>query len=87
MSRVTVIHAELDEETARKAEAVLRPMGMSTRSIIERLFARIAEDKAVPFELFEPNATTVAAMEAADRGELKTAGNVGELFARLNAND
>jgi DNA-damage-inducible protein J len=87
MTTVNVDNEQVDGELVRKAEAVLRPMGMSTRSVIERLFARIAENEALPFELFEPNAETVAAMEAADRGEFVTVGSIDDLFADLHADD
>lgn len=47
---MAVVSAELDEETKRKAEAVLQPMGVSSASAIRMMFARIAEDGALPFE-------------------------------------
>ena len=47
---MAVVSAELDEETKRKAEAVLQPMGVSSASAIRMMFARIAEDGVLPFE-------------------------------------
>lgn len=73
----------VDDELYRKAEAVLRLKGMSTSSVVELLFARIAGNDALPFELFEPNAETAAAIGAARRGEGKTFGSLEELFADL----
>ena len=82
-----LIKAQIDEQTVKEAEAVLRAMGFTTASVIELLFARIAKDKALPFEPFEPNETTVEAMKAARRGEVVTVGSVEGLFADLNADD
>jgi DNA-damage-inducible protein J len=77
----------IDDKLFREAEAVLRPMGMSTSSVVELLFAFIAADKELPHELLVPNAETIAAMEAADRGELVTVGSIDDLFANLHASD
>jgi len=49
--------------------------------------ARIANDKALPFEPLTPNAETTEAMKAARRDELMTAGRPDELLASLNAGD
>jgi DNA-damage-inducible protein J len=54
----------------------LRPMGVSSASVIQMMFARIAKDGMLPVELFEPNAETIAAIEAARRGE-------GKVFSSL----
>jgi addiction module RelB/DinJ family antitoxin len=51
---MATVSAELDEETKRKAEAVLAPTGFSSASVIQLLFARIAKDGVMPFELSEP---------------------------------
>jgi len=64
-----VVKANVDEQTAKQAEAVLRTMGLSTSVVVNLLIERIAKDKALPFQ---PNAETVAAIEAARRGELVT---------------
>jgi DNA-damage-inducible protein J len=48
---------------------------------------RIAKDKALPFEPFEPNAETIEAMEAARRGEVVKVGDIDGLFASLHADD
>ncbi len=48
------------------------------------LMVRVARDKVLPFT---PNATTIAAMEEARRGQLKSAASVDELIADLHADD
>lgn len=81
------VSAELDDEIKRKAEAVLKPLGVSSASVIQMMFARIAAEGTLPFELFQPNAETIAAMEAARRGEAVKIGNgtIDELFDWLHA--
>jgi DNA-damage-inducible protein J len=82
-----VVKADIDEQTVKEAEAVLRPMGFTTADVIELLIVRIARDKALPFEPFEPNAETIEAMEAARRGEVVKVGDIDGLFASLHADD
>jgi len=82
-----VVKAQVDEQTVKEAEEVLRPLGFTASTVIELLFARIARDKALPFEPFEPNDTTIEAMKAARRGEVVTVGDIDGLFADLHADD
>jgi len=51
------------------------------------LLTRVAADKALPFNLQVPNATTAAAMEEARRGGLKSFDSVPDLMADLNEED
>jgi DNA-damage-inducible protein J len=83
----TVVKARIDEQTVKDAEAVLQPMGFTTTDVIELLIAKIARDKALPFEPFEPNETSIEAMKAARRGEVVTVGDIEGLFADLHADD
>jgi len=80
-----LVKARLTPETKSKAESVLKSQGLDTSAIIRMMFTKIANDGAVPFEMFIPNATTIAAMEAVDRGEVIKAGSVKDLMTDLNA--
>ncbi|MGH6778212.1 MAG: type II toxin-antitoxin system RelB/DinJ family antitoxin [Bradyrhizobium sp.] len=80
----TVIRARIDQATKRKATAALKAMGLSPSDAIRMLMVRVARDKVLPFT---PNATTIAAMEEARRGQLKSAASVDELIADLHADD
>src|SRR5258708_40290597 len=82
-----VVKAHIDEQTVKDAEAVLRPMGFTTSDVVRLLIERIAKNKALPFEPFEPNTETIEAMKAARRGELVTVGDIEGLFASLHADD
>jgi DNA-damage-inducible protein J len=82
-----LVKAHIDEQTVKDAEAVLQPMGFTTSDVVRLLIMRIAKDKALPFEPFEPNAETIEAMEAARRGEVVKVGDIDGLFASLHADD
>jgi DNA-damage-inducible protein J len=82
-----MIHIRVDEELKTQASDTLQKMGLSLSDAVRLLLTRIAAEQALPFEVRVPNADTVAAMRAGDRGEVSTASNVAEMMARLNEND
>jgi DNA-damage-inducible protein J len=84
MTENTVVRARIDEATKTEAAAVLAAMGLSLSDAFRLLLKRVAADRALPFEPLQPNAETVAAMKAARRGELTTAGKPSSLLASLN---
>ena len=82
-----MIHVRVDSELKSKAERTLSKMGLSMSDAMRLLLTRIEADQAFPFELRVPNATTIAAIEAGDRGEVSSFGTVEELMADLHADD
>ena len=74
MSANSVVRARIDENVKAEATAVLATMGLTVSDAFRLMMMRIAADKALPFEPLVPNEETIAAMRAARRGELTTAG-------------
>lgn len=70
MSTDTVIRARIDSDTKARAAEALRAMGLSISDAVRLLMVRIAEEQRLPFALYVPNATTLAAMDElnADNG-------------------
>jgi DNA-damage-inducible protein J len=87
MSENSIVRARINERIKDEAAAVLGAMGLTVSDAFRMMMMRIATERALPFEPLVPNARTVAAMKAARRGELATAGKPGKLLARLNADD
>ena len=83
----TTIHIRVDETLKREASQALDTLGMSLSDAVRLLLTRIAVEKAMPFEVRAPNAETVEAMKAGDRGEVSRAASVAEMLAQLHAND
>ncbi len=83
----TVVRARIDEKTKEEAVAVLDAIGLTVSDAFRLMMVRIAAEKRLPFEPLVPNAETVAAMEAARRGDLVTVGDVDGLMADLHADD
>ncbi|HEY1184368.1 MAG TPA: type II toxin-antitoxin system RelB/DinJ family antitoxin [Bryobacteraceae bacterium] len=67
----TMVHIRIDQRVKDKASKTLAAMGLSVSDAVRMLLVRVAAEKALPFEVKVPNATTVKAMEAADRREGK----------------
>ncbi len=67
----TMVHVRVDEKVKDKAAATLKKMGMSVSDAVRMMLVRVAAEEALPFEVRVPNATTVKAMQTADRKEGK----------------
>ena len=85
MASDTVVGARIDGKVKAVATSVLAEMGLTVSDAIRLLLVRVAVDKALPSELKVPNAETLAAMEEAERGDVKSFSTVEELMADLNA--
>jgi DNA-damage-inducible protein J len=79
----TMVHIRVDEKVKADATKTLAAMGISVSDAVRMLLVRVAAEKALPFEVKVPNATTVKAMQEADRGEGKRFKNADALFKDL----
>ena len=79
----TMVHVRVDEKTKEKAARTLEAMGISVSDAVRMLLIRVAAEKALPFDVRVPNATTVAALRAADKGRGKRARSADALFKEL----
>ena len=79
----TMVHIRIDQKTKQQAAKTLASMGLSVSDAVRMLLIRVAAEKALPFEVKVPNATTIKAMCAADRGKGKRLHSAGALFKDL----
>jgi DNA-damage-inducible protein J len=84
MAALDTVRARIDADLKREAAAALADMGLTISEAIRLLLVRVAAEKALPFDVRTPNATTRAAIEAADRGELTRFESIDALLADLN---
>ena len=82
-----IVRARIDDGVKAEAAAVLATMGLTVSDAFRMMMVRIAREKTLPFEPLIPNAETIAAMEAARRGEVTRAGSIDALFPSLDAGD
>jgi len=84
MAALDTVRARIDADLKRDATAALADMGLTISDAIRLLLVRVAAEKALPFDVRTPNATTRAALESADRGELTKFAEIDDLLADLN---
>jgi len=86
-SSTAMIHVRIEKKLKSKAVKTFGAMGLTLSEAVRVFLTRAAADQAFPFELRVPNAETVAAIKAGDRGEVVKFGSVEELMADLHADD
>ena len=79
----TMVHVRVDEKTKQRAAKALSGMGISVSDAVRMLLVRVAAEKALPFDVKIPNATTGKAMRAAEAGKGKRVKSADALFEEL----
>ncbi|CAA9508437.1 MAG: Antitoxin DinJ (binds YafQ toxin) [uncultured Sphingomonadaceae bacterium] len=88
MASNALVQTRIDGKIKEQAATALAAMGLTVSDAVRLMLTRVAHDKVLPFEPFRPNAKTIAAMEAARRGDdFKDFDTVEALMADLNADD
>ncbi len=85
MPENAVVRARIDAGTKKEATAALKKIGLTVSDAFRLFMVRVAAEKALPFELLNPNAGTIATMKAARRGDLVKVGNRDTLLQSRNA--
>jgi DNA-damage-inducible protein J len=79
----TMVHVRIDEKTKQNASKALAGMGISVSDAVRMLLVRVAAENALPFDVRTPNAKTVKALRAAERGKGKRSRSTSALFKDL----
>jgi DNA-damage-inducible protein J len=87
MPTTEMVHVRIDKRIKTKAAKTLASMGLSVSDAVRVLLTRVAVEKALPFDVKVPNATTAAAIREARTGKLPSFRNASDLMADLNADD
>jgi DNA-damage-inducible protein J len=87
MSATEMVHVRVEKRIKTQAAKTLAAMGLSVSDAVRVLLTRVAVEKALPFEVRVPNATTAAAMREARKGGLASFNSVPDLMTDLNAKD
>jgi DNA-damage-inducible protein J len=78
-----MVHVRVDEKTKDRAAKALEGMGISVSDAVRMLLVRVAAEKALPFRVRIPNASTKKAMRAVDQGKGKRMRSADALFKDL----
>ena len=87
MAASQLVQTRIDAAIKEEAAAVLAAMGLTVSDAVRLLLTNVAQDKALPFELLIPNATTIEAMKETRKGKLPRFATVSDLMADLHAAD
>jgi len=79
----TMVHVRVDQKVKQRAAKTLADMGISVSDAVRMLLVRVAAEKSLPFDVRVPNAQTVKAMRAADKGQGKRYDPAQSLFRDL----
>jgi DNA-damage-inducible protein J len=87
MAANALVQTRIDGAIKEQAATALAAMGLTVSDAVRLMLTRVAHDKVLPFEPFRPNEETIAAMEEARRGGLKSFNSVEALMADLDEDD
>lgn len=69
MNKTETIHARIEPKTKKKAEKVLKRLGMSPTEAIRIFYNQISLCNGIPFPIRIPNSTTQKTLEKSARNE------------------
>jgi DNA-damage-inducible protein J len=82
MRKSAVIHARIEPRTKRRAEDVLRDLGMSPTEAIRLFYRQICLRSGLPFRVEIPNAETGATLMKSRKGQgVEPVESVDKMFA------
>lgn len=87
MATSCTVEAQVPSEIQDVANRVIQASGLTVSDVVRVLMTRIAQDKAIPATLFQPNAETLAAFAEAEHSDLQQFDSVDALFTDLHAED
>lgn len=81
MSKSATVHARIEPETKKKAEGVLKKLGISPTEAIRIFYKQICLRGGLPFPVLIPNETTKKILEKSSRGEdIQSFDSLEEMF-------
>jgi DNA-damage-inducible protein J len=84
MAKTASINARIEPEVKEKAESIFAALGISASDAIGLFYRQVAFRRGLPFDVYVPNATTIAALEELERGEGEVVhGPTSQLFDDL----
>jgi DNA-damage-inducible protein J len=84
LKKDTEIRARINSRVKAEATAVLASIGLTPSAAYQLMMMKIAAEKALPFDPLVPNEKTIAAMRAAQKGELIPVASPANLFSDLD---
>ena len=84
MAATAFVRARIDASLKVEAAAMLAEMGLTVSGVVRIVLTKVAQDKALPFEMRVPNRLTAQTLAKSERGEdVHHAKDAGDLFGQL----
>ncbi len=81
MNKTAIVHARVEPRTKKKAEGVLRKLGMSPTEAIRLFYRQICLRGGLPFRVLIPNDLTKATLNKSSKGqEVESFDSLDEMF-------
>ncbi len=81
MNKSAVVHARIEPQTKKKAEGVLRKLGLSPTEAIRLFYRQICLRGGLPFPVLIPNGLTTKTLEKSHKGDdVETFDTLEEMF-------
>lgn len=87
MSKNAVVSARISEEIKNEANLVLKSIGLTPSDAIRLMMIRVAREKAMPFDIWVPNAETVQAISDERNGKMESFSDIDSLMADIHRDD
>ena len=84
MSENQIVRSRIDPIVKQEANRILKNMGMTLSDGIRLFLHQVIAEKALPFKIKMPNEKTIAAMEAARKGDIEST-SIEELEKEWNS--
>lgn len=66
-----LVTTRVNEHIKQEASEVLETMGLTVSDAVRLMLTKIAREKALPFDIWQPNEKTLAALREAESGNLR----------------
>ncbi len=81
MNKTAIVHARIDPRTKKKAEGVLRKLGMSPTEAIRLFYRQICLRSGIPFRVLIPNDLTRETLKKSAKGQdVESFDSLDEMF-------
>ena len=87
MAANALVTTRINDVIKQEASDVLATMGLTVSDAVRLMLTKIAKEKSLPFDLWQPNAETIAAMQEARQGKLESFDTIDGLMTSLNVKD
>ena len=81
MNKTSVVHARIEPRTKKRAEGVLRKLGMSPTEAIRLFYRQICLRGGLPFPILIPNELTRETLDKSEKGQgIQSFDSLDEMF-------